>query len=384
MQKVRDREWLGMVATTMLIVILGITACSSVGTGSESAGALASTPSLEAEREDVGTMVAPTAAARADTSPRPTQITVAKSTPAPSKANVPALVPTSTATTVTTISPTQTPTVAAAPPAVRSTSTRVPTGVTPRATPSAVPQSPAPLPSAAVPGGTGVLADHRIIGQFDQIPSAALAAASAKRVLFMHASVGQQLSFAGLNCLQGTRNQPECAPYPDYKYDRRNWTWELYTLEGSKLSQFENAVNSRHADFDIFAMKFCYIDTFQHDFGPYRDMMLRLEAAYPDKTFIWVTQAVSQHPDWVNGSGGQVVQRFNQELRAYAQANNKALYDLAAIESHDPDGNPCYAGVEQICPQYSADLAGHPNKQQGSIRLAKGFWWLMARIAGWN
>jgi hypothetical protein len=130
-------------------------------------------------------------------------------------------------------------------------------------------------------------------------------------------------------------------------------------------------------------MKFCYIDTFQQDFARYRDAMLRLEAAHPDKTFIWATQAVSQHPDWINGTGGQITQAFNRQLRAYAQANNKILYDIAAIESHHPDGSPCYTAVERICEAYSADRVGHPS-QDGAIRLAKGFWWLMARIAGWS
>jgi hypothetical protein len=72
---------------------------------------------------------------------------------------------------------------------------------------------------------------------------------------------------------------------------------------------------------------------------------------------------------------------FNQQLRAYAKTNNKPLYDIAAIES---DGGSCMVeGYEGMCLKYNDGGGGHPNKD-GSIRLAKGFWWLMARLSGWN
>jgi len=31
---------------------------------------------------------------------------------------------------------------------------------------------------------------------------------------------------------------------------------------------------------------------------------------------------------------------FNNQMRAYARANNKILFDVAAIEAHDPAGKP--------------------------------------------
>ena len=88
-------------------------------------------------------------------------------------------------------------------------------------------------------------------------------------------------------------------------------------------------------------------------------------------------------------------------------AHNKPLFDVADIESHDPNGNPCYdnrdgvaynngntsenypddgLNIPAICPQYTTEVdGGHLGSvSDGKIRIAKAFWVLMAEIAGWN
>jgi lysophospholipase L1-like esterase len=78
-------------------------------------------------------------------------------------------------------------------------------------------------------------------------------------------------------------------------------------------------------------------------------------------------------------------ENFNQQLRAYAQANGKILFDIADIGSHRPDGTPCFDifdnGFEALCGDYTQD-GGHLNGL-GSQRMAKAVWVLMARLAGW-
>jgi len=58
------------------------------------------------------------------------------------------------------------------------------------------------------------------------------------------------------------------------------------------------------------------------------------------------------------------------------------LYDIADIEVYAPDGSRCYSTCDRICGEYTNDK-GHPN-QEGAVRLAKGFWVLMAKIVSWN
>jgi hypothetical protein len=94
-------------------------------------------------------------------------------------------------------------------------------------------------------------------------------------------------------------------------------------------------------------------------------------------------------------------------MRQYASANGKILFDVADILSHDPYGNPCYDNLDGVaydngnnsedhpddgvarlatCQHYTTEVeGGHLGSvSAGSIRVAKAFWVLMARIAGWN
>jgi hypothetical protein len=126
-----------------------------------------------------------------------------------------------------------------------------------------------------------------------------------------------------------------------------------------------------------------------------------LEARHPGTVFLHHTANLAR------GIGSQVATDFNVRMREYARTRNKFLLDVADIESHDPAGNACYdnrdgvaysAGnasenypndglnLPAICQHYTRESdGGHlGNPDVGKIRLAKAFWILMARVAGWN
>jgi hypothetical protein len=107
------------------------------------------------------------------------------------------------------------------------------------------------------------------------------------------------------------------------------------------------------------------------------------------------------------GIGTQVATDFNNQMRQYVRSHNKFLLDVADIESHTPSGIPCYdnrdgvaytagnasenypndgVNLPAICQHYTPESdGGHlGNPDIGKIRLAKAFWILMARVAGWN
>lgn len=248
--------------------------------------------------------------------------------------------------------------------------------------------TPGPLPTPI--SGDVIIADHTKVDEFEQIPDDVLPDTIAKRVLFKHASVGGYIDAKGLNCIQGTAVAPQCDVFEDYKYDRRNWIWPLWdNLYGGaegKIEEFVAAVEAQHDYYDVLGMKFCYVDTWNLDWNRYRDNMLYLESNYPEKTFIWSTVPVISDctsPDLENTC--QIISNFNSNLRTFSLANDKPLFDIAAIESHDSKGSICISnGYEKICDEnVKVDGLGHPS-DLGSLRLAKGFWWLMARIAGWS
>ena len=239
--------------------------------------------------------------------------------------------------------------------------------------------------SAAAPEPiTGIIADHRVVDRFDSIPNSAIQAAGNLRAYQRHASTGNAVSSQGLNYLQGTRDP---SPYPDYQYDRRNWTYEWWPSSmdktfRAKVDNFVQTVTAVHANYDVLGMKLCYQDWYGLDFAYYRDRMLNLERTYPNKTFIWWTQPIRE--DWSTQQPDTCakIQTYNNSIRAYARANNKPLIDIADIESHDPSGASCSNTCETKCyPDYGDNP--HPNPTL-AIRVGKAYWWAMARLAGWS
>jgi len=262
-----------------------------------------------------------------------------------------------------------------------------------------------------------IVADHTVVSQFEQIPLAYIDLAKAKKVLFMHQSTGDNIWFLGFGCLAGLRGDPsnypqECVNYAQSTpYNPSNWTWHMWYNEYggpqadaiAKMDQFTETVNALvnppTSTYNVVGMKFCYVDGWNqawyydpkwwpsppsHDYRyHYRQHMEDLERANPGKKFIWATSAlwVENNPNCAN------IKDFNDGLRAYARANGKLLYDIADIESHAPNGSPCQIdGCESACLEYSIDPGSknsHPNLA-ASLRLAKAFWWLMARTSGWS
>ncbi len=247
--------------------------------------------------------------------------------------------------------------------------------------------------------GNALIADHTVIDQFESIPSSVRSSATAIKTLFMHQSTGANIVSFGLNCMAGLKDPGyypgECTSYNQnpYKYDDRIWDWQMWAENWSdaivKTDQWVSIVNAQQSNYQVLGMKLCYVDGWNLDFDYYRQKMEALERAYPDKKFIWATSVLwEESAVGKNLTSAENVHLFNQQLRAYATANNKILYDLADIESHDTNGNPCQSNsFEALCSEYTDGQGGggggHPDID-GSIRLAKGFWWLMARISGWN
>jgi hypothetical protein len=207
-------------------------------------------------------------------------------------------------------------------------------------------------------------ADHTTL-DVASIPQTALDSARSQRMSLDHASVGGNIKqgMDGLQSADGAR------------YSYPNWYWHSRGNPGwqAKVDQFVQWVNTNAASYDVFMMKFCYIDQ-AADFAYYRDQMLALESQHASKTFVWWTMPLMTSADAQRNS-------FNASVRSYAAANNKPLYDIADIESHDPSGALVDQSGEAMFADYSSD-GGHLTAA-GEERAARALWWLMSRISGW-
>ncbi len=140
----------------------------------------------------------------------------------------------------------------------------------------------------------------------------------------------------------------------------------------------------------------------------YLDAMNQLEASYPNIRFVYMTG----HLDGTGATGNLNLR--NEQIRNYCRNNNKILFDFADIESYDPDlqtnymilkaNDGCFYDsngdgsvdvnwatnwinnnpTNQLTQLASnCDECAHSEKLN-CIQKGAAFWWLLARLAGWN
>jgi hypothetical protein len=125
----------------------------------------------------------------------------------------------------------------------------------------------------------------------------------------------------------------------------------------------------------------------------YLSTMSSFEDDFPSMRFILMTG----HTDGSNlNNPSLTLTRNNQMLRDYAAANDMVLFDFADIESWDPSGN-FYPTASDGCTWCADWCNSYPSECQDMMSLgcthsqgplcvqkAKAFWWMMARLAGWD
>ena len=224
------------------------------------------------------------------------------------------------------------------------------------------------------------------------LPIATLVSVGGQDWYFMHASVGANM-VAGMEAL--ALESPEryllvCDAVGDvepppgdtgsgviFENDRGNPGW------ATKLLWFEEAVRDlgwRDPAVNVVLNKLCY-DDWNADPQAYVQSMAGLEAEFPATVFVYATMPITSNTNAAN------VQRalYNDAVRTYCAANGRLLFDIADIESHDPDGLPVTFTYEgQIYPRmyvgYTVD-GGHLNAV-GARRVALGWYATAAALAG--
>lgn len=309
-------------------------------------------------------------------------------------------------------------------------------------------QAPGASAAPAQPAGSAVIVDHTSVALFEQIPSRYVDAARAVRMMFVDRSVGANIDqFLNCLASDRARPPAYCRrPHRveafnvpgafDWRgvYPRPNWRQFAWPGSGippaldcpgpearggpewsKRVDCFIRFVDANPAAFDVYTMMISYLEAWDvsgeiaspkvgffagsrfTDIDDYEAMTAR----HKDRTFVWTTTNLAR------SIGSREGTQFNDQVRAYVRKRGGYLLDIADIESHDPMGRPCYDNrdgvpyvvdgrvVEDypddrqnypaICQHYTSEKdGGHLNPSAGGIRLAKAWWVMMARIAGWT
>jgi hypothetical protein len=152
-------------------------------------------------------------------------------------------------------------------------------------------------------------------------------------------------------------------------------TPELYWESESGLDMTRYVLNNFNVNVSLWS--WCsQVDYYsESEVQNYINKIAQLEQEFPDVTFVYMTGNAQ--------SSEQNRYDRNNQIRNYCRDNNKFLFDFADLDCWYNGEQHTENGIPMEHPHFHGDEAGHTT-YSSCEQKGKAFWWLMARIAGWD
>jgi hypothetical protein len=261
-----------------------------------------------------------------------------------------------------------------------------------------------------------LLVDHNAALAFNTIPDCWLDQAKQITMHYGHTSHGSQIR-SGLNYLEQyiddkysvairtstTEGLPDAetppalriyAGNPPETYIQPNDYWD-----GTEaMNRTRAVVDTGNYNYSMWSWCGQQTSNSEETVNRYLAAMSTFEDEYPNMRFILMTGHTDGQQD-SSSDPGLIHRRNNDMVRNYARDNEMILFDFADIEKYDPDGtyhpnvdDTCDVPTGYWCDDWCAANASQCQNMPSCahsegimcVQKAKAFWWMMARLAGWN
>ena len=258
---------------------------------------------------------------------------------------------------------------------------------------------------SAKDGNEPIIADHRAVVEFEDIPPQYLEAAKKLTLYFVGLSHGTQPLFGALAMTHTIPNHqlavqqwelPESGVPGGLRVNYYTSGPEDYWSTEEGLDRTRAAAKTGLYSHSMFSWCGEMGSNSKETVERYLKQLDELESEFPGMRFIYMTG----HADYVDQWTGAELERNNRMVRNYVVAHNKVLFDFYDLDTHDPSGK-YYGNATDACTWCSSWCKKHPadcndlttsawpgecaHSHPFNCRMkAKAFWWMMARLAGWD